>query len=255
MTRGNRRGFTLVELLVVITIISILASMLLPALVRARVAARSAQCKSNLRQIGMAVQMFMTDHKEYYPPVCDNAFLRFWWGQRTGYGPDDPVDHSKGYISQYIPGGEVGVCPQMALSRMELVAAGATAGYAYNSYYIGGNGNAIAPDWSNWPGMPARGGEVPSPSRTIMFTDSVTVDNVFAPSRYRENWLLDPPSMNYHPPAPYTTQALVHFRHGGMANVLFCDGHVESMQPHELWDVLDGTLGWLGPDDEMFDRK
>ena len=104
---------------------------------------------------------------------------------------------------------------------MEMVAAGATAGYAYNSYYVGGNGDAIAPDWSNWPGWPAKDAEVFNPSRTIMFTDSATVDNIFAPTRLRENWLLDPPSLNYRPPAPYVPQAVVHFRHGGMANVLF----------------------------------
>ncbi|MHC4714607.1 MAG: prepilin-type N-terminal cleavage/methylation domain-containing protein [Planctomycetota bacterium] len=254
MRRGSH-GFTLVELLVVIAIIGILSSLLLPALIRAKIAARSANCKSNLRQIAMAVEMFRIDHKDIYPPVCNNTFLKFWWGKRSGYGKDDPVDHDEGYISQYIPGGQIGMCPQLVIDRMEMVASGATAGYAYNSYYIGGDGENIALDWSNWPGMPARGGEVRNASQTIMFADSATVNDLFNPTLLRENWVLDPPSLNYRPPAPYLPQAVVHFRHGGRANVLFCDGHVVSMEPYEIWNVLDGSLGWLYPDDEYFDRR
>jgi len=248
-------GFTLVELLVVMTIISILGALLVPALVRARIAARSANCKSNLRQVGMAVEMFKINHNDLYPPVCNPAFLKFWWGKRSGYGHKAAIDRRKGYLAAYLAGGEIGICPQFASSRFELVASGATAGYAYNSYYIGGNGDAIFPDWSNWPGLPARDGEVFNPTRTIMFADSAQADNIFAPTRFRENWILDPPSLNYNPPPPYLAQPLVHFRHGGLANVLFCDGHVESMGPFKLSPILDGTLGWLGADDTLFDRK
>ncbi len=253
--KRHLKAFTLIELLVVVSIISILAALLMPALTRARIAARSINCKSNLHQIGMAVEMFKTDHQDFYPPVCNNAFLTFWWGKRAGYGKDAAVDFSAGYLSKYVPGGRIGMCPQFAMGRVELVAAGATSGYAYNSYYIGGSGDEILPDWSNWPGMPAKGGQVARPSQTIMFADSATVNDITKPGRLRENWLLDPPSLNYNPPAPYLRQAVVHFRHGGLANVLFCDGHVVSMSPYELWDVLDGTLGWLGDDDELYDRR
>ena len=89
----------------------------------------------------------------------------------------------------------------------------------------------MPPDWSNWPGMPAKDSEIRNPSQTVMFCDSATVNNIFGPTRLRENWLLDPPSLNYDPPAPYIPQGVVHFRHGGLANVLFCDGHVASMRP------------------------
>jgi prepilin-type N-terminal cleavage/methylation domain-containing protein len=65
---GKAAGFTLVELLVVIGIIAILIAILLPALTRARAQARSVQCGSNLRQAGLALQMYVTANKGLLPP-------------------------------------------------------------------------------------------------------------------------------------------------------------------------------------------
>ena len=75
--RSIRRGFTLIELLVVIAIIGILASLLLPGFAKAKEKARSAKCLGNLRQIGLAIQTYVTDNDNLMPVLFDRPVGMF----------------------------------------------------------------------------------------------------------------------------------------------------------------------------------
>lgn len=91
-----RRGFTLIELLVVIAIIAILAAMLLPVLGRAKEMGRSARCKSNLHQMGIALTLYGDDYRQF-PYTIDFSVGRTWFSQVGEYLDTDELFHCPSY--------------------------------------------------------------------------------------------------------------------------------------------------------------
>ena len=238
MQTSNRAGFTLLELLAVVAISGILAGLLLAAVSRAKTRARQAQCIHNVRQLGLALEGFRTDHHAF-PPLLDpsdKSETRFW---------ENSLNHQMGMgLNSSFDSGGVWKCP--AANRptgpwWENNSGWGFAAYNYNAFGLSPvfrtdslglaeHFSTVTSENTTTPVRRVTDGEILNPSDMLAIGDAlygapgVVVDGqVFGRASTATVSAFGPPEYDY---TASTRRASA--LHQGRANVVFTDGHVES---------------------------
>ena len=242
----GRDAFTLAEILVSVGVALLLAGLCVPAVHRAREAARSAVCASNLRQLAFAALASAEDNGGEFP-----------WAMRWGSGgmecwdwTTDGKNARPGLLWSFVPGlepGRVLQCPSY-LEGPSNSAGDPYTGYNYNSSYVGkcqGDSGSRK--------RPARLSQLRDPARTALFGDGQWEGgaNKFMRAPVREK--------AFDGSGDSTRLAGTQgFLHRGRTNVAFADGHVESLAAPFVKGKPGETApgcGFLSPDNSLYGGK
>jgi len=226
-----KRAFTLIELLVVIAIIAILAAILFPVFAQAREKARQTVCVSNGRQIGLALNMYVQDYDERFPPadygatVTSPPFTQFAWYSGSGgsvfYPPccfDLLQPYEKNTQLHRCPSDGTGIPAKLPLGVNGAGQPLQPLSYALNRYFFY--------DATTWGFNPAAGwalASIPSPANRIFVTES-------ASTLGRE--LIGPGNLNL----AVNGQPQLFNRHSGGGVYLYADGHAKWHKMPVSWD-------------------
>jgi len=272
MGTKRSRAFTLVELMVVISVISLLMAILMSVLTAARVQAYSVVCKSNLRQLLLANLGYANEHDGHFVPAASDmwnqAGCHRWHGLRKNL--DEPFDPARGPLAGYLADGKVRQCP----GRTRFVKDGnwnesfekGCGGYGYNMVYVGSrlwqSGINSVEEFRSAYERTTCISEMGRPAKVLMFADCAMARDG---NRLIEYSFAEPPLVVYdgQPITGSYMSPSIHFRHSQKTNAAWADGHIDSramadFDQENVYGVRSAELelGWFAPvDNTLFDLQ
>jgi prepilin-type N-terminal cleavage/methylation domain-containing protein/prepilin-type processing-associated H-X9-DG protein len=237
-------AFTLIELLTVIAVIGILAALLLAATTRGIGVAKRIRCANNVRQIGIAMQMFVADKHAYPLVAVDYPDHYTGWENTLSQTELDGLPTHATKPTYYPPPG-IWHCPAASMPPIFPW----YPDYGYNGYgmsaqsgtnSLGLGGHHIWNGYKNQPTPSVNDSEVAVPSEMIAIGDGFKGGNGVIQDGWYYLWRT---YELYAGPEYVGSTKRAYSRHQGQANILYGDGHLESPKLKFLFDdTSDGAL-------------